>query len=261
MSILTPPLSKRGILKALGQDPSKSDVLTVSTNLSGGVVSVPTYIKPANFSACIVASLSAGATYSQSGMVITVTSTAHGIAPQKNGNKLYWPGDTNYPAQWMGSFNYIDANTFSIAAPESATVAPGRSITAVSSAPMTALVEFASITLYANTLLSNCRLTAHLARSGDVGSAAKRTRVMIGGQQISSAIFDAANSGAAMIRQSVWGISAAKQVAMAYEDGRHDASQNIGTVDMTADQLVSLCVQLSAANQFVSIDGCIIEIA
>ena len=35
MSILTPPLSKRGILKALGQDPSKSDVLTVSTNLSG----------------------------------------------------------------------------------------------------------------------------------------------------------------------------------------------------------------------------------
>ena len=37
MSILTPPLSKRGILKALGQDPSKSDVLTVSTNLSGGI--------------------------------------------------------------------------------------------------------------------------------------------------------------------------------------------------------------------------------
>ena len=38
MSILTPPLSKRGILKALGQDPSKSDVLTVSTNSSGLVV-------------------------------------------------------------------------------------------------------------------------------------------------------------------------------------------------------------------------------
>ena len=36
MSILTPPLSKRGILKALGQDPSKSDVLTVSTNPDGG---------------------------------------------------------------------------------------------------------------------------------------------------------------------------------------------------------------------------------
>ena len=36
MSILTPPLSKRGILKALGQDPSKSDVLTVSTNSDGG---------------------------------------------------------------------------------------------------------------------------------------------------------------------------------------------------------------------------------
>ena len=32
MSILTPPLSKRGILKALGQDPSKSDVLTVPNN-------------------------------------------------------------------------------------------------------------------------------------------------------------------------------------------------------------------------------------
>ena len=30
-----PPLSKRGILKALGQDPSKSDVLTVSTNPDG----------------------------------------------------------------------------------------------------------------------------------------------------------------------------------------------------------------------------------
>jgi hypothetical protein len=37
MSILTPPLSKRGILKALGQDPSKSDVLTVSTNPDGVV--------------------------------------------------------------------------------------------------------------------------------------------------------------------------------------------------------------------------------
>ena len=37
MSILTPPLSKRGILKALGQDPSKSDVLTVSTNSDGGI--------------------------------------------------------------------------------------------------------------------------------------------------------------------------------------------------------------------------------
>ena len=32
-----PPLSKRGILKALGQDPSKSDVLTVSTNSDGEV--------------------------------------------------------------------------------------------------------------------------------------------------------------------------------------------------------------------------------
>ena len=32
-----PPLSKRGILKALGQDPSKSDVLTVSTNPDGRV--------------------------------------------------------------------------------------------------------------------------------------------------------------------------------------------------------------------------------
>ena len=32
-----PPLSKRGILKALGQDPSKSDVLTVSTNPDGVV--------------------------------------------------------------------------------------------------------------------------------------------------------------------------------------------------------------------------------
>ena len=39
MSILTPPLSKRGILKALGQDPSKSDVLTVSTNSAGGIAS------------------------------------------------------------------------------------------------------------------------------------------------------------------------------------------------------------------------------
>ena len=37
MSILTLPLSKRGILKALGQDPSKSDVLTVSTNPDGVV--------------------------------------------------------------------------------------------------------------------------------------------------------------------------------------------------------------------------------
>lgn len=38
MSLLTPPLSKRGILKALGQDPSKSDVLTVSTNPDGLVI-------------------------------------------------------------------------------------------------------------------------------------------------------------------------------------------------------------------------------
>ena len=37
MSILTPPLIKRNILKALGQDPSKSDVLTVSTNPDGVV--------------------------------------------------------------------------------------------------------------------------------------------------------------------------------------------------------------------------------
>ena len=37
MGILDTPLSKKGILKALGQDPSKSDVLTVSTNSSGGV--------------------------------------------------------------------------------------------------------------------------------------------------------------------------------------------------------------------------------
>ena len=42
MSILTPPLSKRGILKALGQDPSKSDVLTVSTNSDGSVVGLNT---------------------------------------------------------------------------------------------------------------------------------------------------------------------------------------------------------------------------
>ena len=37
-----PPLSKRGILKALGQDPSKSDVLTVSTNPDGSVVALNT---------------------------------------------------------------------------------------------------------------------------------------------------------------------------------------------------------------------------
>ena len=37
MSILTLPLSRKSVLKALGQDPSKSDVLTVSTNPDGVV--------------------------------------------------------------------------------------------------------------------------------------------------------------------------------------------------------------------------------
>ena len=37
MGILDTPLSKRGILKALGQDPEKSNVLTVATSPSGGV--------------------------------------------------------------------------------------------------------------------------------------------------------------------------------------------------------------------------------
>ena len=37
MSILTLPLSRKSMLKALGQDPSKSDVLTVSTNPDGVV--------------------------------------------------------------------------------------------------------------------------------------------------------------------------------------------------------------------------------
>ena len=37
MGILDTPLSKRGILKALGQDPAKSDVLTVATSPSGEV--------------------------------------------------------------------------------------------------------------------------------------------------------------------------------------------------------------------------------
>ena len=38
MGILDTPLSKKGILKALGQDPEKSNVLTVSTNPDGGLV-------------------------------------------------------------------------------------------------------------------------------------------------------------------------------------------------------------------------------
>ena len=35
MGILDTPLSKKGILKALGQDPEKSNVLTVATSPSG----------------------------------------------------------------------------------------------------------------------------------------------------------------------------------------------------------------------------------
>lgn len=54
------------------------------------------------------------ATYTQSGNIITVTQTAHGMTTEQNGGLIYLTQSTGtFVSEWCSGFTYINANSFS----------------------------------------------------------------------------------------------------------------------------------------------------
>ena len=121
-----------------GKDSKPQAIVTATTTSSGelgfsvgidglGVVcTLKTDFKPS-----IVLTLSAAATYDQSGNTVTVTSVGHGginrLSP--TGIRVFWPGSAAVPAGWYEGYTYITADSFSFTNPVAQTVAPGAAIT------------------------------------------------------------------------------------------------------------------------------------
>lgn len=71
----------------------------------------PYAISPLNFVRSIVASLVTSTTAARASNVVTITATAHGVPNTYNGFRFYYPGSPTLAAGWVDNITVVDANT------------------------------------------------------------------------------------------------------------------------------------------------------
>ncbi len=219
--------------------------------------STPVVMKFPDFSPSILASLVAGATYGQSGSLVTVTATAHGLPTNRDGYRIFWPGSAAIPAGWYFGFEYVDANTYTFQNPMPQTIAAGTAITGT--LPYVTQTNVCSLTIQAGGLAAGSKIRACVDKFGDATAATKTHFVFING---TAAFSD--------LRSTIPGICAANAIVIlpgqtkAFAWGNLENSQNVGittvTKDFTGDVLIEVRGSTSAASSYIAIDNAYLEL-
>jgi len=208
----------------------------------------------------LLPSLVTSSTAAQSGNVVTVTATAHGIpATTFDGWRVWYPGSPTIAAGWYADFLYLTANTFSFTNPISQSVA-SESVNA--GAAVTGYVEIARLNLPGKSIGKNGKATATVMRTGDTTAATKTVRQVLGGSTING--HAPSTSTAAGTYQYSWSNlnSEAKQRGAQSADFIAIAPTAFyaTTIDTALDQIVSLTGAVSAAGGYLGIADAELEI-
>jgi len=207
--------------------------------------SIPRILPFPDFAPSIVASFVAGTTATQSGTLVTVTATAHGIvgSTAKNGYRIYYPGSPSIPAGWYQGFAWVDANTITFTNPVSQTVA-SESVNA--GAIYTANTTIGSLTLPGGSMGPNGRITARAQKSGDATASSKNLRLFLSAQNICTAFQSTAQCIYAHLTINNMAAESVQYGAQAH-DSSTTSGTYVGTVNTAVAQPVSLTASCSAS--------------
>lgn len=236
----------------------------VTTSSDGGIGfsvplgngSVPVVSSLSGFSPSCIAALTAGATASQSGSIVTITSVGHGIPATQNGRRIYYPGSANIQAGWLSSVTVVDANTLTAIAKSPASVG---SESVNSGAAFTGAVTVGASLLTGSAMGKNGRITAMLRLTGDASSN-KSMRMMADGSVVTT--YTVTSSPNAEARLSARSID-----SYYYLYGRANtdytstsAYQSPVAVDLTKDINISISASVGAAGGWLVIDAIDMEL-
>lgn len=227
-----------------------SDGELVNTFLDGSLTVLPKYRKFNGFSPCIVASLVAGATYGQSGTLVTVSASPHGMTAALNGRAFFWPGSVAIAAGFYPNYQYVDANTFTFSNPAAQTVASGSSLTPA--LPFTSSVKIASRKIYGNSISATGKIEVDFTSVADNSAGLKSLQVKISGAQCGlQQVGSTPNiSGRISICADA---STSKQIAVSGADGNVSSSAYKTAIDLSVDQTLEVFLQMAGASQFRSV--------
>jgi len=202
----------------------------------------------------IMPSLVTSTTASQSGNVVTVSATAHGIpATVFDGWRVWYPGSASIPAGWYLDFSRTSADAFTFSNPTSQTVA-SESVNA--GAFVSAFVEVCRGTIPGGLLGKNGRGEARLILHGGTTAAVKYARLNIGSSLISHGSGTSVASGVHSFSFSNLG-NESKQRGFQSRDGTQlgSASVYLTNVDLSVDQPVYITVSANAAGDYVAVQN------
>lgn len=138
---------------------------------------VPKILSP-SFTPSIVLTLTAAATYSQSGNTVTVSSTGHGAPNRSSSYRFFWPGSAAIPQGWYDGWKYVSADVFTFENPKSQSVSAG---TAITGSAKSMYVPVASLFVPERLFSDGTLLTFEAFMSCDATAAAKTARAQVNG--------------------------------------------------------------------------------
>lgn len=219
---------------------------------SGASLSVPTVMKFPDFTKPrIVASLVAGATYSQSGTTVTVTATGNGLQTARNGSQIFWPGSAAIPAGWYDDFQSVSADVFTFTNPIAQNVAAGSPLTGT--LPYTALTTFCSAVIPGGEVGPTGDIAIVFTQSGDTAAGAKNVRSLLGGSWMGLSAVTTAPF--ARRRLVIAAVGSSLQVGQNAVEGSAGGQQYSASNDMTKDVTLALAGSVTNAGQWVGIDS------
>ena len=228
--------------------------------LDGSLSYIPRFIPFTGFRPVFCASLSAGATYGQSGTTVTVTSTAHGIPFANNGMDFYWPGSAEIPQGVYSRWTFISVDQFSFTNPTAKTVAEGA---AVLNVPFLSIAQVAVATVPAGAVTVDGQLTLHVSRRGDTTANVKRVYMMLNGSSaMSIASLGTSNVGTMALTYRGSGSAFPNRyvgTGGGNADGAGGSAQVQQTIDFSVDKLVYLGLGVTAAQQWSGVDAAYLE--
>ena len=215
----------------------------------GSVLLMPA-ILPTDFRPSILLTLSASATYAQTGTTVTVTAAGHNGSNRNSptGLRVFWPGSAAIPSGWYDGYTYIDANTFSFTNPVSQTVAAGAAITG---SIKNAYIAVAAFTLPKELAADGALLTHEIFASCDSTAAIKVFRTRVSGNQ--GGFYTVTGSPCFGKRDLSTLFSGGRWYSCQASDG--STASLLSTAAFPSGGLVELCAGSSADNVCVLIDS------
>lgn len=214
-----------------------------------------------DFAPSIVASFVAGTTATQSGTLVKVTATAHGIvgSTARNGWRIFWPGSPSIPAGWYQGFAWVDANTITFTNPTSQTVA---SESMNGGAAWTTITRCCGLTLPGNSVGPTGYLRARLYRSGGAVTASKFVRLYVGATNFAVSLTTTTSSLTTCTTTAYAANGTLFGAMLVPGDGAPNAIGNVltGTVDLTQSQTVELRLNCGTAGDYIELNAALLEV-